>query len=99
LEKNTVSETLLDKIIDEKLQQLKEEKYKLRVFETEILLRIDSDYGVEETLQDIRSISGVTVVTALDSLFRKDSGSYLSHVKIKYHPRSDSVTKQPEQIS
>jgi hypothetical protein len=92
LEKNTVSETLLDKIIDEKLQQLKEEKYKLRVFETEILLRIDSDYGVEETLQDIRSISGVTVVTALDSLFRKDSGSYLSHVKIKYHPRSDSVT-------
>jgi hypothetical protein len=62
LEKNTVSETLLDKIIDEKLQQLKEEKYKLRVFETEILLRIDSDYGVEETLQDIRSISGVDLI-------------------------------------
>ena len=83
---------VLDQIIEEKLEKLHEEKYKLRIFETEILVRIDSDYGVEETLQDIRSISGVTVVTALDSLFRKDSVSYLSHIKIKYHPRSDSVT-------
>ena len=83
---------LIDQIIEEKLEQLQEEKYKLRIFETEILIRIDADYGVEETLQDIRSISGVTVVTALDSLFRKDSRSYLSHIKIKYHPRSDSVT-------
>ena len=49
---------------------------------------------MEETLQDIRSISGVTVVTALDSLFRKDSGTYLSQIKIKFHPRSDSITGQ-----
>ncbi len=83
---------LVDRIIDDKLKELKEEKYKLRTFKAEILIRIDSDYGVEETLQDIRSISGVTVVTAMDSLFRKDTGSYLSHVRIKYHPRSDSVT-------
>ena len=83
---------LLDDIIDEKLRHLREEKYKLRTFQTELLIRIDSEYGVEETLQDIRSISGVTVVTAMDSLFRKDSGSYLSHIRIKYHPRSDSVT-------
>ena len=82
----------IDQIIEEKLRQLKEEKYKLRTFETELLIRIESEYGVEETLQDIRSISGVTVVTAIDSLFRKDSGSYLSHIKIKYHPRLDSVT-------
>ena len=92
MEQNTVENNLIDQIIDEKLRQLKEEKYKLRVFETEILIRIDSEYGVEETLQDIRSIGGVTVVTALDSLFRKDSGSYLSHIKIKFHPRLDSVT-------
>ena len=85
---------LIDDIIDQNLRQLREEKYKLRTFQTEILIRIDSEYGVEETLQDIRSISGVTVVTAMDSLFRKDSASYLSHIKIKFHPRSDSVTGQ-----
>ena len=87
-----MNNNLVDQIIEEKLQQLKEEKYKLRTFETELLIRIDSNFGVEETLQDIRSISGVTVVTALDSLFRKDSGTYLSHIKVKYHPRSDAIT-------
>lgn len=85
---------LLDQIIAEKLEQLKEARYKLRTFAVEFLLRIDAEFGVEETLQDIRSLQGVTVVSALDSLFRKDSGSYLSHVKIKFHPRSDSVTAQ-----
>ena len=84
--------TLLDGVIDDALHSLREDKYKLRTFAMELLVRIDSEFGVEETLQDIRSISGVTVVTALDSLFRKDSGTYLSHIKIKYHPRSDSVT-------
>ena len=84
----------LDKIIDEKLAYLKEEKYKLRTFQCELLLRIDAAVGVEETLQDIRSISGVTVVTALDSLFRKEGESYMSHIKVKFHPRSDSVTAQ-----
>ncbi len=83
---------LLDQIIDDKLKELKKKKYKLRTVQTELLIRIESEYGVEETLQDIRSISGVTVVTAMDSLFRKDSGTYLSHIRIKYHPRSDSVT-------
>ena len=82
----------IDKIIKETIEKLREEKYKLRIFQTEILVRIESEYGVEETLQDIRSISGVTVVTAMDSIFRKDSSSYLSHIKIKYHPRLDSVT-------
>ena len=87
-----MNNNLLDQIIDDKLKELKEEKYKLRTFQTELLIRIETEYGVEETLQDIRSLGGVTVVTALDSLFRKDSGSYLSHIRIKYHPRSDSVT-------
>ena len=87
-----MNENLIDSLIDQKLEQLHEEKYKLRIFEMELLIRIESEYGVEETLQDIRSIGGVTVVTALDSLFRKDSGSYLSHIKIKFHPRADSIT-------
>ena len=82
----------IDQAIDTLMERLHEEKYKLRTFQTELLIRIDSDYGVEETLQDIRSISGVTVVTAMDSLFRKDSGTYLSHIKIKYHPGSDTIT-------
>jgi len=89
-----VNNNLLDQIIEEKLHQLKEEKYKLRIFETILLIRIESEYGVEETLQDIRSIGGVTVVSALDSLFRKDSGSYLSQIRVKFHPRRDSVTGQ-----
>jgi hypothetical protein len=82
----------LDQIIDEQLELLREEKYKLRIFQVELLLRIDSEFGVEETLQDIRSISGVTVVTALDSLFRKNSASYMSHIRIKFHPHRDSTS-------
>tara|TARA_Y100000034_G_scaffold135530_1_gene207809 strand:+ start:388 stop:753 length:366 start_codon:yes stop_codon:yes gene_type:complete len=87
-----MSFTKIDHIIEEKLDLLHEEKYKLRLFKVEILLRIQSEAGVEETLQDIRSIGGVTVVTAMDSLFRKTSKSYLSHVGIKFHPQKDSTT-------
>jgi len=87
-----MSITEIDRIIEEKLELLHEEKYKLRIFKTELLLKIESEYGVEETLQDIRSIGGVTVVTALDSLFRKSSKSYLSQIKIKFHPQKDSTT-------
>jgi len=83
--------TEIDKVIEENLDLLREEKYKLRTFQVEILLRIQSDFGVEETLQDIRSIGGVTVVTALDSLFRKNMSSYLSRIKIKFHPQKDST--------
>ena len=68
---------IIDALIDEKLELLYEEKYKLRIFECELLLRIEAEMGVEETLQDIRSISGVTVVTAMDSLYRRDSSSYI----------------------
>ncbi len=87
-----MKENPIDQIIEEKLEQLREKKYKLRVFEMEVLLRIDSEYGVEETLQAIRAIAGVTVVSAMDSLFRKDSRSYMSHIKIKFHPKLDSTT-------
>jgi len=83
--------TEIDRAIEESLEKLYEEKYKLRIFQTELILQIESEYGVEETLQDIRSIGGVTVVTAVDSLFRKNLGSYLSRVKIKFHPQKDST--------
>ena len=86
-----MSFTEIDQIIEEKLEFLHEEKYKLRTFQVELLLKIQSESGVEETLQDIRSIGGVTVVTALDSLFRKALGSYLSKVRIKFHPQKDST--------
>jgi hypothetical protein len=86
-----MSLTEIDKVIEEKLELLHEEKYKLRTFQVEILLKIQSDFGVEETLQDIRSIGGVTVVTALDSYFRKNTGSYLSKIRIKFHPQKDST--------
>ena len=82
---------IIDNVIADKLMQLREEKYKLRTFQIEMVVRIDSDFGVEETLQDIRSIGGVTVVTALDSAFRGNTKSYLSHIKIKFHPKSDST--------
>lgn len=84
--------TDLDTIIAETLENLHEERYKLRTYQLELLLKIDSEFGVEETLQDIRSIGGVTVVTAMDSLFRKSSGTYMSHVRVKFHPQKDSTT-------
>jgi len=83
--------SLLDKIITEKLIILKEEKYKIRMFQTEFLLSIKSEYGVEESLQAIRAIDGVTIVTAVDSLFRKNSGTYISKVRIKFHPKKESM--------
>ena len=89
-----MNETLLDRIIDTKLEKLKEEKYKLRIFQVELLLRIETDYGVEETLQDIRSIAGVTVVSAMNSIYGNEGASYLSRVKIKFHPRLDSTTPE-----
>ena len=83
--------TEVDQVIEEGLEKLREEKYKLRTFQVELLLKIQSENGVEETLQDIRSIGGVTVVTALDSLFRKNLGSYLSKIRIKFHPQKDTT--------
>lgn len=83
--------SLLDKIISENLIVLKEEKYKIRMFQTEMLLSIEAKYGVEESLQAIRAIDGVTIVTAVDSLFRKGEGTYISKVKIKFHPAKEST--------
>tara|TARA_R110002124_G_C8964012_1_gene514320 strand:- start:239 stop:598 length:360 start_codon:yes stop_codon:yes gene_type:complete len=84
--------TELDTIIAETLESLQEEKYRLRTYQIGLLLKIDSSYGVEETLQDIRSIGGVTVVTSLDSIYRKSTATYMSHVRVKFHPQKESTT-------
>ena len=85
-------ENYLDNIIDHHLQTLKEEKYRLRHFKVELLISIESQYGIEETLADIRSIPGVTIVTALASDYNQAQSRYSSRVRIKFHPRNDSIT-------
>ena len=87
-----IKDSLIEAALYDASDKLHEEKYKLRTFQVELMLKIESEFGVEETLQDIRSIGGVTVVTALDSLYRQQSSTYMSHIKIKFHPKSDSVT-------
>ena len=87
-------ETYLDNVIDYHLDTLKEEKYKLRHFKVEVILSIESRYGIEETLADIRSIPGVTIVTALASEYNKFQGKHASRIRIKFHPRNDSVSSK-----
>ncbi len=86
-----MSKSELDTIIEEGLHALKEEKYKLRTFQVSLLIRIDADYGVEETSQDIRSLPGVTVVTALDSQYRDRLREYDTAIRVKFHPERDST--------
>ena len=81
----------LDNIIDFHLDLLKEEKYKLRIFKIEVILQIESQYGIEETLADIRSIPGVTIVTALQSQYNEFQKKYTSRIRIKFHPNKDSM--------
>tara|TARA_Y100000310_G_scaffold344533_1_gene457797 strand:+ start:674 stop:1036 length:363 start_codon:yes stop_codon:yes gene_type:complete len=85
-------ENYLDNIIDHHLQVLKEEKYRLRHFKVELIVSIESKYGIEETLADIRSIGGVTIVTALESQYNQPQSKYTSRIRIKFHPRNESIT-------
>tara|TARA_R110002051_G_scaffold36221_2_gene78964 strand:- start:111 stop:470 length:360 start_codon:yes stop_codon:yes gene_type:complete len=84
-------QTHLDNVIDYHLDLLKEDRYHLRQFKIELIISIQSEYGIEETLADIRSIPGVTIVTALDSDYNKQQKKYLSHVRIKFHPRFEGM--------
>lgn len=83
---------LLDKVIEDSLMTLEEKKYKIRLFQVDYKVRIESRFGVEETLQGIRAIPGVTVVTALDSVFVPNRESYVSEIRIKFHPRLEATT-------
>lgn len=81
----------MDDIIDYHLDLLKENKYHLRQFKVELILSIESSYGIEETLADIRSIPGVTIVTAMESLYNEFQKKYVSRIRIKFHPNKDSM--------
>jgi len=85
-------ENYLDSVIDYHLDVLKEEKYHLRHFKVELIVSIESQYGIEETLADIRSIPGVTIVTALESQYNQPQSKYTSKIRIKFHPRNESVS-------
>ena len=84
-------QTLLDQVIDYHLENLHEDKYKLRQFKIELIITIESQYGIEETLADIRSIPGVTIVTALASEYNEVQKKYTSHIRVKFHPRLDGM--------
>ena len=81
----------MDQVIDTELELLKEEKYKIRLFQIEMVLGIDADYGVEDISQYLRAIPGITVVTILGSNYNKDSKAYRSHIRFKFHPRKDAI--------
>ena len=81
----------LDQVIDTELQLLREEKYKIRLFQIEIVLKIEAEYGVEETMQALRAIPGVTVVSVIGSTYGRDSKSYNSRCKFKFHPKKEST--------
>ena len=84
-------ETYLDNVIDYHLDLLKEEKYKLTQYKIELIVSIEASFGIEETLADIRSIPGVTIVTAMASDYNKAQSKYVSHIRIKFHPRNESM--------
>jgi len=81
----------LDQVIDTELQLLREEKYKIRLFQVEIALDIKADFGVEETMQALRAIPGVTVVAVIGSTYGRNSESYKSRCKFKFHPKKEST--------
>jgi hypothetical protein len=68
------------------------EEYRVRVFEVELYLRIRG--GVDQTLTDIRSIDGVTIVSSEDTTGSKQTGGYTTRAKIKFHPQQESMTGQ-----
>ena len=62
----------------------------IRVFEVELLVRIRG--GVDDTLTDIRSIDGVTIVSTIESISK--STGVESKLKIKFHPQREAMTGQ-----
>tara|TARA_R100000808_G_C2125895_1_gene136201 strand:+ start:259 stop:618 length:360 start_codon:yes stop_codon:yes gene_type:complete len=82
----------MDQIIDTELEILKEEKYKIRLFQIEMILGIDAEYGVEDVSQHLRAIPGITVVTVLGSNYNKNNRTYRSHVRFKFHPKKEAAS-------
>lgn len=76
-------------IDDDMLYEVEE---KLRVFEVELFLRIRG--GVDDTLTDIRSINGVTIVSNLETRGSLATGGYNTKTRIKFHPQQEAMTGQ-----
>ena len=68
------------------------EESKLRVFEAELVVKIKAKAGIDDTLADIRSIPGVTIVSSLRS--QKSGGGIISSIKVKFHPAKEAMTGQ-----
>ena len=64
----------------------------LRIFEAELVIKIQRQAGIDNTLTDIRSIPGVTIVSSIQS--QKSGAGIISTVKIKFHPSKEAMTGQ-----
>jgi len=69
-----------------------EEDIGIRVFEVEVIVKIRAQAGIDDTLADIRSIPGVTIVSSLQS--QKSGGGFISTIRIKFHPSKEAMTGQ-----
>ena len=68
------------------------EEERLRVFEAELVIKIQRQAGIDDTLADIRSIPGVTIVSSLQS--QKSGGGIVSTIRVKFHPAKEAMTGQ-----
>tara|TARA_R110002074_G_scaffold21627_6_gene67031 strand:+ start:349 stop:1134 length:786 start_codon:yes stop_codon:yes gene_type:complete len=64
----------------------------LRMFEVEVVIKIRKHAGIDDTLADIRSIPGVTIVSSLQS--QKSGGGIVSTIRVKFHPSKEAMTGQ-----
>jgi hypothetical protein len=71
---------------------LNEEEEKLRVFEVQLVVKIQRAAGIDDTLTDIRSIPGVTVVSSVES--QRSGAGFVSTIKVKFHPSKEAMTAQ-----
>lgn len=77
---------------EESYDLLNEEELGFRTFEAELVIKIKEKAGIDDTLSDIRSISGVTIVSSLQS--QKSGGGFISTIKVKFHPQKEAMTGQ-----
>ena len=68
------------------------EEEKLRIFEVELVIKIRRRAGIDDTLADIRSIPGVTIVSSLAS--QRSGDGFVSTIRVKFHPSKEAMTGQ-----
>jgi len=71
---------------------MNEEEEKLRVFEVQLTVKIHRVAGIDDTLTDIRSIPGVTIVSSVAS--QRSKGGFVSTIRVKFHPSKEAMTAQ-----